>query len=77
MFNLFVRGSSPLFSYEFNTFNNNIYYSFSTLLMIGGDSILFLNLFTQKHLFFILIGIILLFSMVGSIVLCVNQPEKK
>ena len=54
-----------------------MYYSFSTPLMIGGDSIIFLNLFTQKYVFFILIGIILLFSMIGSIVLCVNQPEKK
>ena len=74
-FNLKISNFISLFSYEFNNFNHNMYYSFSTPLMIGGDSIIFLNLFTQKYLFFILIGIILLFSMVGSIVLCVNQPE--
>lgn len=39
-------------------------------LTISGDSIIFLNIFTQNSFIFVLVGIILLFSMVGSIALC-------
>lgn len=62
------------FSYQFTTFDYDSY-SFVDFLLIGGDSIIFLGLFTQKYYFLILVGIILLFAMVGSIVLCVSQID--
>ena len=55
------------FSYEFMKSNEII-----SIVLIQ-DSIFFLNLFTQNFFFFILVAIILLFSMVGSIALCVKQ----
>jgi NADH:ubiquinone oxidoreductase subunit 6 (subunit J) len=41
--------------------------------MTTNDAIIFLSLFTQKFYFFVLVGIILLFAMIGSIALCVKQ----
>jgi NADH-quinone oxidoreductase subunit J len=52
------------FSYEFTMFNE------IAGLVISGDSIIFLNIFTQNYFIFLIVGIILLFSMVGSISLC-------
>lgn len=75
-FNFKLSTFIHLFSYSFNHFNYDSYYSFSDPLMLCGDSIIFLNLFTQKYFFFILVGVILLFSMVGSIVLCVQEDNK-
>lgn len=75
-FNFKLTNLINLFSCSFYTVNYNFYqYSFSNPLLIGGDAMTFLNLFTQKYTFFLLIGIILLFSMVGSIILCLNQSE--
>jgi NADH:ubiquinone oxidoreductase subunit 6 (subunit J) len=64
-----------LFSYQFTNFHYDSNYCFVNFLLVGGDSIAFLGLFTQKYYFFILVGIILLFAMVGSIVLCINQTD--
>jgi len=64
-----------LFSYQFTIFQSDSIYEFANPVLIGGDSIVFLSLFTQKYYFFFLIGIILLFAMVGAIILCVNQVE--
>lgn len=64
-----------LFSYQFTTFQHEGSYSFVNSLLVGGDSLIFLSLFTQKYYFFVLVGIILLFSMVGSIILCINQTD--
>ena len=76
-FNMKVSNFISLFSYQTIMFNYDISYSLVSPLMIGGDSIIFLSLFTQKYFFFILIGVILLFSMVGSIILCIHQSSSK
>lgn len=57
-------------SYQFTTYYYEACYKVTSSQLIGGDSVFFLSLFTQKYYFFILIGIIILFTMVGSIVLC-------
>ncbi len=73
-YNYQLNNLLSLFSYSFINFNFSVY-TFSTPLMIAGDSIIFLNLFTQKYIFFVLIGITLLFSMFGAITLCLlNKP---
>jgi len=54
------------FSYEFflvNEFQN---------LIVSTDSVILLSLFTYNYFYFLLIGIILLFSMIGSIALCIR-----
>ena len=58
-----------LLSFEFGTFNDLI----SKGLI--NDSLLFLNLFSQNFFFFVIIGIILLFSMFGSIALCIKENK--
>lgn len=72
-FNLKLSTFISLFSYSFNIFNSDNYYSFSDPLMICGDSIIFIIIFTQKYFFLIIVGLILLFSMIGSIVLCIQD----
>jgi NADH-quinone oxidoreductase subunit J len=62
-------------SYQFTTYYYETYYTLTSSLLISGDSMVFLSLFTQKYYFFILMGIILLFTMVGSIVLCLPQKS--
>jgi NADH:ubiquinone oxidoreductase subunit 6 (subunit J) len=62
-------------SFQFTTFYSGSSYSVTNPFLVGGDSIIFLSLFTQKYYFFILVGFILLFAMVGSIVLCLNQKN--
>lgn len=57
------------FSYEF--FVNSDEY-LKVLFSIENDILIFLNIFTQKYFFFLIVGLILLFSMVGSIALCVT-----
>jgi NADH:ubiquinone oxidoreductase subunit 6 (subunit J) len=64
-----------LLSYQYTTFYYESSYSFVNSIFIGGDSILFLSLFTQKYIFFLLVGTILLFAMVGSIILCINKTN--
>ena len=49
---------------------------YTPLTLLGGDSIIFLNLFTQKYYFFLTVGFILLFAMVGAIALCIRKKIK-
>ena len=43
--------------------------------LLGGDSVIFLSLFTQKYYFFLIVGFILLFAMVGAISLCIRKKN--
>jgi len=63
------------FSYEYLHYNEDIVSFSNPMLTIGGDSIVFLNLFTQKYTFFVIVGLTLLFSMVASIALCVKNKN--
>jgi len=56
---------------DFMTYEYFILNQTKNLLLLG-DSFVFLNLFTQNVYCFLLVGIILLFSMVGSIALCIQ-----
>jgi NADH:ubiquinone oxidoreductase subunit 6 (subunit J) len=69
-FNKKLCFSISFFSFEFLKYNKDINNSFYFLFENQNDSIFFLNLFSQKFLFFVIIGFILLFSMVSSIALC-------
>ena len=57
------------FSVEFIKYNKDISSFDHFLLNDSNDNIIFLSLFNQKFLFFIIVGFILLFSMIGSIAL--------
>lgn len=61
------------FSYEFFKYNEDLNVFHNFLFKIDNDIIIFINIFTQKYFFFLLIGLILLFSMVGSISLCIKK----
>jgi NADH:ubiquinone oxidoreductase subunit 6 (subunit J) len=61
-----------MISYEFIKYDENITNFSSSFFYTGSDAIIFLSLFTTKSCLFILVGLILLFSMVGSIALCVK-----
>ena len=63
------------FSFEFIHYNQDINNFYPFFLENRNDSILFLNLFNQKFLFFLIIGFTLLFSMVGSIALCLLKKK--
>jgi len=67
--------SLNFFSFEFIHYNQDVSNLSPFLLENKNDSILFLNLFNQKFLFFIIIGFTLLFSMVGSIALCLLKKK--
>ena len=69
-FNKKLCFSLSFFSYEFLKNNKDINNSNYFLFHNQNDAIIFLSLFGQKFLFFIIIGFSLLFSMVGSISLC-------
>ena len=75
-FNSQLSTAITLFSYEFLNFSSVINYTSMNSLCVSGDSIIFLSIFTQKYFLFLLISIILLFAMVGSIVLCVQEKNK-
>ncbi len=65
-----------IFSFEYIKYNNDISCFSYFLFNERNDNLIFINLFSQKFLFFIIIGIILLFSMIGSIALClINKKE--
>ena len=74
-FNMKFCVSLTFFSLEFIQYNKdiNIYPHF--LFLGKSDSIIFLSLFSQKFYFFIIIGFILIFSMVGSIALCLVKNK--
>ena len=67
--------SLSFFSFEFLKYNKDIMNSSYFLFDNQNDSVLFLNLFSQNFLFFVIIGFILLFSMVGSIALCLIKNK--
>ena len=64
-----------LFSYQFLNYSSVVNYTTMNSLWIAGDSVIFLSIFTQKYFLFILISIVLLFAMVGSIVLCIQEKK--
>lgn len=67
--------STQFISYEYLP-NVSGQISFTTgLLAASGDSNIFLNLFSHKSYFFVVVGLLLLFSMIGSIVLCVKEKS--
>jgi NADH:ubiquinone oxidoreductase subunit 6 (subunit J) len=67
--------SLSFFSFEFLKHNKDINSSSYFLFENQNDVIIFLSLFNQKFLFFIIIGFILLFSMQGSIALCLIKNK--
>ena len=75
-FNSQLSNSISLFSFQFLKSYSVINYSFIDPLMIYGDSVIFLSIFTQKYFLFVLVAIILLFAMIGSILLCVQDNNK-
>ena len=74
-FNKKLSLSLDSFSYEFLKYNDDLNIFSTRLFQIENDIIIFFNIFTQKYLFFIIIGFILLFSMVGSISLCLKKKN--
>lgn len=60
-------------SLEFIKYNDDIDIFYKVLFKIENDIVIFLNIFTQKYFFFIVIGMILLFAMFGSIALCLKK----
>jgi NADH:ubiquinone oxidoreductase subunit 6 (subunit J) len=76
-----IRLVTVINSFSLDYFCNNIAINATpnVLLQVGGDVVVFLHLFTDKSALFILVGFILLFSMVGSIALCVREvrPQYK
>jgi NADH:ubiquinone oxidoreductase subunit 6 (subunit J) len=74
-FNKNLSFSLNFFSFEFLKHNKDINNSSFFLFENQNDSIIFLSLFDQNFLFFIVIGFILLFSMIGSISLCVIKNK--
>lgn len=64
-----------MFSYEYISLvfvQNN---ASNVITTVSGDVVIYLNLFTQTY-YFLTVGFILLFAMVGAISLCVNGSKK-
>ena len=59
-------------SYEFMKYSSDTTNFLNSIFYVGSDTIIFLSLFTTKNYLFIFVGLILLFSMFGSIALCVK-----
>jgi NADH-quinone oxidoreductase subunit J len=60
-------------SFEFVIYSHDISIFYNSLFKVSNDAVIFLNIFTQNYYYFLIIGCILLFSMVGSITLCIRQ----
>ena len=75
-FNYQFSNTLTLFSYQFLNYSSIINYTFISNLRMAGDSVIFVSMFTQKYFLFILVSIILLFAMVGSIVLCLQEKNE-
>ena len=75
-FNNQLSTALNLFSYQFLNYSSVLNYTSINNLWISGDSVIFLSVFTQKYFLFVLVSIILLFAMVGSIVLCIQEKNK-
>ena len=67
--------SLNLYSLEFIKYNNDMENFHHFLFNNRNDNIIFLTLFSQKYLFFIIVGFTLLFSMIGSIALCLTKNK--
>ena len=63
------------FSFEYLKYNLDLNIFSNYLFKINNDIFLFSNLFTQKYFSFLIVGIILLFSMIGSIALCIRNNK--
>ena len=74
-FNKKLCFSLSFLSFEFLKHNKDINNSSYFLFNNQNDNVIFLSLFSQKFLFFIIIGFILLFSMIGSIALCLIKNK--
>merc|ERR1712127_280892 len=61
------------FSCEFNLYNDDLNIFYNTLFKLHNDIYIYLTIFNQYYFYFILLGIILLFSMIGSISLCLRK----
>lgn len=69
-----------VYFYSFNSLFCQNTYIFShdflgNLKYMGNDIGIFVNLFSQKFVFLIIVGFILLFAMVGSIALCIKENK--
>ncbi len=60
------------FSHEYIKYNEDLDILYYFTFIEINDIHFFINLFTQKYVLFITIGILLLFSMIGSITLCIK-----
>jgi NADH:ubiquinone oxidoreductase subunit 6 (subunit J) len=74
-FNKKLCFSLSFFSFEFLRYNKDINNSSYFLFDNLNDNIIFLSLFSQKSSFFVIIGLTLLFSMIGSIALCLTKNK--
>jgi NADH:ubiquinone oxidoreductase subunit 6 (subunit J) len=74
-FNKKLCFSLSFFSLEFLKHNKDINNSTYFLFENQNDSFIFINLFSQKYFLLIIIGFTLLFSMVGSIALCLIKNK--
>ena len=74
-FNKKLSLSLDNFSYEFLKYNDDLNIFSTKLFQIENDILIFFNIFTQKYLFFLIVGFILLFSMIGSISLCLKKKS--
>jgi NADH:ubiquinone oxidoreductase subunit 6 (subunit J) len=74
-FNKKLCFSLSFFSFEFLKYNKDIQDSYYFLFDNQNDVIIFLSLFSQKYVFFIIVATTLLFSMVGSIALCLIKNK--
>jgi NADH-quinone oxidoreductase subunit J len=72
-FNKKLALSLDSFSYEFLKYNDDLNIFSMKIFQIENDIIIFFSIFTQKYFFFLIMGFILLFSMVGSISLCLKK----
>ena len=84
---VYLNGNSS----TYNTTSNYLVRGLALAVVVGGvcpiifPGVIFLSIFTQKYFFyfyfyffyFLLISIILLFAMIGSIVLCVQEKINK
>jgi NADH-quinone oxidoreductase subunit J len=70
-FNKVFCSSLNLISFEYLKYNkdNNLFFN----IIWNTDTLIFLNLFTTKAFLFFILGFTLLFSMIGSIAICLNQ----
>jgi NADH:ubiquinone oxidoreductase subunit 6 (subunit J) len=61
-----------MISFEFTKYSQDTINYTSSSFYTGSDTIIFLSLFMTKNYLFVFVGLILLFSMFGSIALCVK-----